>query len=255
MDGESEKRTYLGMPGYGTLTAGAARSFWRASARPDLLHFQYQQGSLLAANFNALWCGALNLQHAGGRVDYFAMQHADIEACDGWLDVLIAEMEARELDVLGVAVPIKDPKGLTSLALAHPSGDPWRVLARLTMTEVHRLPETFTSADCGHPLLLNTGLWVCRFGAWAHQVRFTINDRIAFNTKANRYEAQVEPEDWYFSRLCHELGLRIGATRKVPVAHAGEMRFTNQQPWGTDAHDTMWVDASPIPGTPEAPHG
>ncbi|HEY1191918.1 MAG TPA: hypothetical protein VGE74_30080 [Gemmata sp.] len=249
MGDTSEKRAYLGMPGYGQLTAGAGRGFWRASARPDRVWFQYQQGSLLAANFNALWCSALNLAHAGEPVAYFAMQHADIEPEEGWLDVLIAELEARDLDVLGAAVPIKDPKGLTSLALAHPSGDPWRIARRLTMTEVFGLPETFTSADVGAPLLLNTGLWVCRFDwRWVRKVRFTINDRIAFNTITERFEPQVEPEDWYFSRLLHELGLRIGATRKVRLTHAGETRFPNTHPWGAEEYDTAWAPGPLTPG-------
>ncbi|HEX6985675.1 MAG TPA: hypothetical protein VF170_09870, partial [Planctomycetaceae bacterium] len=175
---DDEARVFLGMPGYGELTAGAARGFWRATRRPEShVCYQYNEGSLLAANFNTLWCGALNLRHRGERVDYFAMQHADIEPQDYWLDTLIEEMEARDLDLLGVVVPIKDMKGVTSTALARPDGDTWRIQCRLTMAEVYRLPETFTSEDVGHPLLLNTGLWVCRFGEWAKQVRFTINDR------------------------------------------------------------------------------
>lgn len=242
-----DRRMLLGMPGYGQITAGSARAFWRASARPDRVLFQYEEGSLLANGFNRLWCQALNLCHRGEQVDYFAMLHADVEAEDFWLDKLIEEMEAKNLDLLGVAVPIKDPKGLTSLALAHPSGDPWRILCRLTMSEVYQLPETFTSADLPAPLLLNTGCWVCRFDpAWARQVRFTISDRIVFNKKLDCYMPQVEPEDWYFSRLCHEIGLKIGATRKVKIAHAGPVRFVNTEPWGTEFFDAANVRESQI---------
>ena len=206
---------------------------------------EYRQGSLLAANFNGLWCGALNACHRGHNIKYFAMLHDDIGPQDFWLDALIEEMEAKDLDVLGVAVPIKDNKGLTSLAI---DGEgTWRVKCRLTMAEVLGLPETFTSEDIGGNLLLNTGCWVCRFDPeWARQVRFTINDRIVFNTKLDRYEAEVEPEDWYFSRLLHECGLKIGATRKIRVEHRGEMDFTNDHKWGQN-FDESYVKESQLP--------
>lgn len=247
------RRALLGMPGYGELTAGASRGLWRASAGPlarvplDVV-VTYSEGSLLAQNFNILWCQALNECHQGRPVHYFAMLHADVEPQDGWLDVLVDELEARQLDVLGVVVPIKHQQGLTSLALAHDSGDPWRFKCRLTMREVYRLPETFTSEDIGAPLLLNTGCWVCRFDeAWARQVFFTINDRIAYNTTTKQYQPQVEPEDWYFSRLCHEMGLKIGATRKVRLHHAGRIRYTNEEPWGTAEYDADHVPATVLP--------
>jgi SAM-dependent methyltransferase len=246
----AERFVFLGMPGYGQVTGPAARAFWRASNRPGetRVRYEYREGSLLACNFNGLWCGALNDTVRGQRVDYFAMLHADCEPDDGWLDVLIDELEARQLDVLGVAVPIKDPKGLTSLALAHESGDTWRIKARLTLAEVMRLPETFTSEDVGAPLLLNTGCWVCRFNpAWASQVRFEINDRIVWNETLGVYQPQTEPEDWFFSRLCHEQGLRIGATRKVRLAHAGPTRYLNTHDWGTEEFDSAWADRSPLP--------
>jgi len=236
------KRLYLGMPGYGSLSAGAARGFYKATREPDaVLH--YQEGSLLANNFNALWCGALNCDPAP---DYFAMQHADVEPEDYWLDSLIEEMEAHDLDVLGVAVPIKDHHGLTSIALHANDGDDWKALCRLTMTEIFQLPETFTSEDTGHPVLLNTGLWVCRFNPeWATQVHFTINDRLVRDNKTGKYLAQVEPEDWWFSRNLHALGLKIGCTRKIKLMHRGGQVYPNTQPWG-DAFDSQFVSKSQI---------
>lgn len=243
-----DRRVFLGMPGYGELTAGAARGFWRATRLPDeRVYYAHREGSLLAANFNGLWCDALNLAREGGRVDYFAMQHADVEPCDGWLDLLIDELEDRGLDLLGVAVPIKDAKGLTSTALARPDGDPWRPLCRITQHELHRLPATFTAEDVGgRPILLNTGLWACRFDpAWASKVRFTINDRIVVGPDG-RYRPECEPEDWYFSRLCHELGLRVGCTRKIPLAHRGPARFSNSHVWGEE-FDSAWTEASVVP--------
>ena len=103
---DTRKKALLGMPGYGAVTGGAARGFFRSSARLNVA-LRMQESSLLAHNFNLLWCDALNMHRRNG-LDYFAMQHSDIEPPDGWLDTLVAEMEAKNLDVLGVAVPIKD---------------------------------------------------------------------------------------------------------------------------------------------------
>ena len=240
----SEKKVFLGMPGYGKQTAPAGRGLWRARRDMSGVSVEYRQGSLLAANFNGLWCRALNHVHQGGQVDYFAMLHDDIGPVDFWLDQLIEEMEARDLDVLGVAVPIKDHKGLTSLAID--SDTTWRPKCRLTMREVMSLPETFTSDDVGGPLLLNTGCWVCRFDpSWVNKVHFTINDRIIFNTRLGIYQAEVEPEDWYFSRLCHELNLKVGATRKVQLTHRGEIDFDNAHEWG-NAFDSEYVKKSQL---------
>lgn len=257
-NGKESRRIFLGMPGYGKQTAEAGRGFWRASRNMAEVSCEYRQGSLLASNFNQLWCRALNEVHEGGRVDYFAMQHDDIGPEDFWLDTLIDEMEANDLDVLGVAIPIKDTRGLTSMALH--GDDNWLPFARLSMHDVYQLPETFTSDDLGgRPLLLNTGLWVCRFDIeWARTVWFEINDRIVFNTAANRYQAQTEPEDWMFSRLLHEVGrgdtshvrpLRIGCTRKVQALHKGELNFQNMQPWGSEKFDRETQLQSPVPSS------
>lgn len=247
--GDNRPVAFLGMPGYGTLTAGAANGLYRASRCESLnVIIRPEQSSLLALNMNNLWCHALNLVHQGKRLDYFAMLHTDVEPEEWWLDKLIAEMEARDLDVLGVVVPIKDVRGVTSIALARPDGDNWRTHARLTMREVFRLPETFTSEDVGYPVLLNTGLWVCRFREeWAREVHFTINDRILYEPNLKRYVPQVESEDWYFSRLLHELRLKIGCTRKVRVEHYGGMNFTNSRAWGEQDFDTSHVRESVVP--------
>lgn len=254
----SDRRIVLGMPGYGTMTANAACGVMRACADMTTVDYHYQNGSLLASNFNQLWCVALNRVHQGARVDYFAMLHDDIGPEEFWLDTLIDELEANHLDVLGAVVPIKDTRGMTSLALH--GKDNWLPYSRLSMRDVFELPETFTSDDIGHPLLLNTGCWVCKFDMeWASQVHFTINDRIVFNRSAGRYQSQTEPEDWCFSRQLHEIGelgsstqgfrkLRIGATRKIKILHSGRMDFTNDRPWGSHAFDSEAVPVSPVPG-------
>jgi SAM-dependent methyltransferase len=244
----ADRRILLGMPGYGKQTSAAGRGFWRACADMSHVVNASQEGSLLASNFNQIWCHGLNIVHQGGRLDYFAMLHDDIGPEDFWLDKLIDELEERQLDILGVAVPIKDTRGMTSMAL-HKEGDNWMPLTRLSMHDVYQLPETFTSADLPAPLLLNTGCWVAKWNQdWCREVHFEINDRIVFNTAVNRYQAQTEPEDWFFSRLCHEIGLKIGCTRKVAVRHRGDMDFTNEKPWGTNTYDKESATCSPVPG-------
>jgi hypothetical protein len=236
---------FLGMPTYGKQTTGAGRGLWLASRNMDAVFVQQSSGSLLAANFNGLWCSALNLALDGTPVKYFAMLHDDVAPEDFWLDKLIEELEAKQLDVLSVVVPIKDTKGLTSTAID--SEDSWQPKCRLTMAEVHSLPETFTGQDIGGDLLVNTGCWVCRFDAeWQKMAYFTISDRIVQNPETKRYEAQVEPEDWNFSRQCNRRGLRIGATRKISVAHRGEGDFSNQRVWG-QKFDAAAVSESQLP--------
>lgn len=254
------KRCCLGMPGYGTVTAPAALGFFHAS-RGELklgktryrmaVEKQFNGGSLLGQNFNALWCWAINMAQAGVKVDYFAMLHSDVEPEEFWLDKLIEEMERHELDVLGVVVPIKDENGMTSIALARQDGYSWRPQCRLTMKEIYDLPETFTEDDVGLPLLLNTGCWVCRFNPkWAKKVHFEINDCIRYDRRRKLYVAEVEPEDWNFSRQCHRLGLKLGVTRKVKLTHCGTFQFTNDHAWGVKTFDTEFVPESIVPLPP-----
>ncbi len=233
------KRILLGMPGYGKQTSASGRAFWRCSQAQGMeVTREYSNGSLLACNFNKLWCTALNMVHNGEQLDYFAMLHDDIGAEDFWLDKLIAELEEKQLDVLGVAVPIKDTRGVTSIAINHP-GDNWEAECRLTMHDIFQLPETFTSADlAGQQLLLNTGCWVVKWNQdWCKQVHFEINDRIVFDRPQNCYRPQVESEDWFFSRQLNDLGLKIGCTRKIAVQHQGEMSFLNTHVWGSSVFD------------------
>lgn len=255
---EAKKHVCLGMPTYGDLTALAARGFYRPSAgglhisekivRPDEVRdvsLMCQQSSLLALNCNVLWCWALNRVHNGERVDYWALQHSDIEPQDFWLDAAIDELEANQLDVLGVVSPIKDQRGVTSIALGSKDGNNWRPHGRLTMKEIFRLPETFTSKDLGYDLLINTGCMVVKWNQdWCKKIHFTINDRIAFDPKKGVYFAQVEPEDWFVSRLFHEQGLKVGCTRKIKLGHRGPMSFGNTEPWGKNDYDTEYLERS-----------
>lgn len=218
-------------------------------------------GSLLAMTFNGSWCHALNHYRQEG-VKWFAMLHADIIPDKYWLDVLIAEAEKFDADLVSAVVPIKDGRGMTSTGLAHES-DPWKIFSRLTMQQLWygSLPETFDKADVvtlfqetlpaipvlcavptAAPLLINTGCFVCRIDRIAELDNppcFTIRDRmIEVN---GQWQPQVQPEDWGFSRDLDAAGLRVMATRKLTeLAHWGGAAYRSGAPWG-QAYDTDWV--------------
>jgi len=225
--------------------ADALPSLITASRRPETTRISLNTNgaSLLAFNFNLLWCNALN-QRESKSLTHFAMHHADIQAQEGWLDVLIDEMQRVEADVLSVVIPIKDGKGLTSTGLQDQRTGRIR---RLTMTEVNKLPKTFNAHDCHDEfsntsvldhLLINTGLWICDFTKpWVEQVHFTINDAIV-QMPDGKFTANVMSEDWNFSTWCHlyhkdyPRRLRLFATTAVSAHHHGTARFSNTHPWG-----------------------
>jgi hypothetical protein len=227
------KTIFLAVPHYGALVPGALTSLCLpAVGHRVLLHTN--GASLLAHNFNQLWCAALNARAEQG-LTHFAMHHADIEAPPGWLDTLLVEMDQVGADVLSCIVPIKDGRGLTSTGVQDPDTG---AITRLTMKQVMALPETFSAADIepGAHLMVNTGLWVCDFTApWVEDACFEIRDRIT--RTGGRFVANVLPEDWNFSGLCARQGLRVFATRKVPVAHHGTATFRNDAVWGDWDHD------------------
>lgn len=255
-----QKWVFLGMPGHGAVEFGAAFAMMRSHRGGVRASALYRQGSLLNANCNFLWTWALNAQRSGrAPVDYFALLHSDVCPPDGWLEDLIAELERTSLDVLSVAVPIKDGRGLTSCAIGHPGPqDYWRAFCRVTLAELHQLPETFTTADLGmpeRPLLVNTGCFVCRFDyRWAEQVVFQDHNRIVWDAANQKYRAESFPEDWHFSRQCVQLGLRVGCTRKIAVDHVGPNRYGNDHPWGSSEFDREYLDAPAlVPVAEEVP--
>jgi hypothetical protein len=229
-------RVLLAMPRYSAdMNAEAAQAYFnpcRDGGAVDIAGSQSYAGSLLAAIFNKHWCAALN-GFAAGDLHGFAMIHSDVGAEMGWLDLLYEEMEKVQADVISAVIPIKDDRGLTSTAVDD-AGDVWRV-RRLTTGQVAELPVTFTDKDVGGPLLLNTGLWLCRLGPWAFKTCFTVQDRIAKGPDG-KYFHGVIPEDWDFSRQCRRFGLKLAATRRVTVHHWGQTPFSNQAKWGWD-HD------------------
>lgn len=242
------RKVLVAMPGHVGPTFGAAVGLFNCTADRTLAKLRPHTSSLLANAHNVTYCEALNGWLAG-EVSHFAVLHADVEPENGWLDILLAEMDAGGFDVLGGVVPLKDERGLTSLAVDRADGFPWMPAKRLSLAEVYALPDTFTSEDVGGPLLLNTGLLLVKLGPWSERCWFTINDCLAKDANG-RWTAAVESEDWFYSRKAHAAGVKVGATRRVRLNHRGPVPFTNAAVWGTRATDTECIAANAAEVTP-----
>jgi hypothetical protein len=244
----------LGHPHNGFITEGAARAMLRPSENHDVMVMPFG-GSLLAAGFNYLLCQALNMYNEG-KITHFAFIHADVAPEDGWLDILVDEMEEKKADFVSCVIAIKDGRGLTSTGVGQ-WGMEWSPKKRFTIKEVLSLPGTFSIEDTEYPddiLLHNSGLWVADLrtnvfnqydSAGQALVYFTIRDKIEYVD--GKYVHSVEPEDWYFSRRLYEQGARTFATRRVHVDHMGWAAYPNDQVWGQDVDEAtreLWEPAS-----------
>jgi len=181
--------------------------------------------SLLASAFNLCWVEALNRRANNPPVTHFLLMHADIVPVDfDWFQQLWEQFEKNNCQVLSAAVPIKNDLGLTSIGME--SDNLWRP-RRLTVSEILDREVTWTDPN----VLVNTGMLLVDFTKpWVEKVCFTINDRI---TKPNgKWQVDVEPEDWNFSRQCRALGVPLHVTRRVAISHMGRNAWRNDVRWG-----------------------
>ncbi len=188
--------------------------------------------SLLAKVFNKLVCRALNEMKTLGWT-HFVLHHSDIECEIGWLDKLLAEYHAHDLDVISGVIPIKDQSGYVSMAIKSPRGPGRNVM----LDELKDVPVTFGIEALKHlpgdMLLYNTGLllfdlrrpWVRK---WLLEAPFTIRDMVVENPETGELEARAISEDWGFSAYCNQKGIRIKATRAVAIGHHGRARWSNR---------------------------
>ena len=253
---DDRKTVLLGMPLHNSQAdMRAMKALHGPTRKPEDLAATplVRTSSLLARGFNELWCAALN-----GGYDYFAMLHGDISPVDGWLDILLEEMEATGADVVSAVSPIKSSHGLTSTAIDDPDNK-WIVERRLTMKEVMELPETFDASDTDFPeraLLVNTGCWIADLSkSWCRELdendeavfHFTINDRIRYDKASKMFVQSCEPEDWFMSRILHRKGAKVVATRKVQLNHYGSYAYPNYSTWGElDEDFIVTMKARPI---------
>lgn len=240
----------LACPTYdGQIHMGAAMAFWLQSSRNHQVSCCPQGNSLLAHNFNDLWCTALNLQKER-KLKWFAMLHADLQPEPFFLDKLIHEAEVFNADMLSAVVPIKDNRGLTSTSIAKP-GDKFTQFCRLTQAQVnhHDFPQTFGIEEAAdalerlpdplritdvprEALLVNTGCFVCRIDKpWSSKVWFEIADRIV--VKDGLWSSEVEPEDWNFSRKLIAHGAKVMATKCLKMIHWGVSTYCSDVVWGS----------------------
>lgn len=223
-------------PNYGGGHPESHRMFWSGGLRkgsplmnkvvPVQYSSSYNAGNLFLAS-------ALNAQENGVKITHLAMLHNDVVPEQGWIDVLMEDLLAFEMDVMSAVIPIKDMKGLTSTAIDS-EDDPYEVERRLTMTEVFSLPPVFTNKDCGYPhrnLLVNTGCFIMDFTKpWRYDLCFTATDRIIRNN--GKMMSQHSPSDWQFSRDVQRFGGKVAATRNVRLLHMAELPYHNHEPWG-----------------------
>lgn len=207
-------------------------------------------GSLLACSYNHVWINTLRRVHELN-LRYLAILHADIIPDDFWIDKLIHEAEIFDADVMSAVVPIKEASGVTSTGIS--SDDPFVPYMRLSQRQINdpAFPKTFDigminaammsgSLDKQHvidipsqaKLLVNTGCCVIRVDRkWCEYAYFTIRDRIR-RVENDMMIAEVESEDWFFSRLVAELGGLVMATTKVVTEHIGSVEYRSDLKWG-----------------------
>jgi hypothetical protein len=261
MGGEEKQGIAIGVPTYDDRPhTGTMNAVFRTATKKHRAYPIFTSCSLLAWGFNQAWCIALN-GRSEHDIKWFAMLHGDIVPEDYWLDTLIDEAEAHDADVMSAVVPFKNQSGLTSTALSDPS-NPWAPFCRLTQRQVTHcnFPPTFDAheatrtlggwpklsgdpclpAECladapgGSRLLVNTGCFVARIDRpWAEQVHFNIADRIV-KRDDGMFEAQVQSEDWQFSRMVADLGGKVMATTKVALDHKGGANYSSRVSWGMD---------------------
>lgn len=226
-----EPKVYACMPAYDGVVPEAAFSHYTKMCSDKVkLIPAVSSASLLCFGFNKHWASAVYWAK-NKAIDYFFMHHADIEATTPFfLDELIKEMHKHQAAVVSVVQPIKDNKQKDTSTAVESCINHW-VPRRLTFTEIYNMPETFTMPG----LLVNTGMMLVDLRRPEFQeinngelyFKFQINDRIV-QAEDGTLRAQVQPEDWNFSRLCHSRKLPICATRKIQCFHYGKCAFSNQ---------------------------
>ncbi len=251
----------------------ATEHFWLPGTTPHRHH--PHATSSLPMTFDQAWCEALNnrqaeyneevdaevkaaappefrrtmVRHRLGVVPlagytHFAMIHDDIvPLVKNWLDVLLTVMDEHDADVVSAVSPIKDDKGLTTTGYDTP-GNPLGV-RRLTMREVFDLPETFTDPY----LVVNTGLFVVKLGAWCRETWFQQCHGVV-EMASGQLSPTMISEDWDWSRMVRKAGRKMIATRRVPLYHE-HRQYHTEGPWGvwgTDHEYAAWAAAERAAG-------
>ena len=267
--------TYVGIPFTRHIEVATMKSVYEtAFIRGDerRLFLDPLSCSVLPQAFNFLWCRCINFEGApdGDGFRYFCMLHSDVvPLTPGWLGILIDELESTGADVMHAPVAIKDQRGATSTSIGQVDDD-WDLHRKLTVQELHEMPETFgvehvmsdwRAAEAGWMgkricLCPNTGLLLAKVKEWCwewpgFEFKSKIVDsddkRVGPHGKRLRQPNFVS-EDWLFGHWCGRMGLRVMGTRKVKTTHVGSWPFTTDSPWGEQAVDENYFKAMDIEG-------
>jgi hypothetical protein len=171
------------------------------------------------------------------RPDYFAMMHADVCAAPGWLDTLVEEIEREDVEMVSSIIAIKDATDRTSTCIYDPTIGKGENIKR---SEVSKYPPTFGNEilPAGQHLLLNTGLWICKFKdakkilvnnvdvvPWVEAFSFGQTDQI-YRREDGMYDALATTEDWQMTLWMQGEGLSYKVTSKIPILHVGTAEWT-----------------------------
>ncbi len=235
------KRPYellIGVPSTGWISEGTANASFLASKR----HKVHRRPSCASGgNFNELWAAALTAG-AAGSITHYAQLHADIEVIESesgllWADRQIEEMDAVDADFLSSPLAIKDIRKLTSCGIGNPA-NPWKPWRRFTTKELDSFPRTFDAAQVGYAtryLLHNFALciWDMRKPVWYQtdedgETPFVFNFREKIKRVGDVWERSQDSEDWAYSRIMWQRGVKSFLTTRIEVIHLGELGWSNK---------------------------
>lgn len=250
-------RVFMAMPAYLGVQPAAMQALFSFSSRvpgrcctPKVMPFSHHCGS-----FNALLAAALNCREEMG-LTHFCMHHQDVEPEPWYVDKALDIMDRDGLDVLACAVPIKDSKRMTSVAVLDRDTLHTR---RLSVKEVRQLPMTFTKEDLpklgwkNHLLLPVAGLFFMALDP-EKILDERGNSRLWFESpsrivrdQSGAYISAVWDEGWNISVQMLLAGMSVGCTREIALAHLGGGAWTLDEEapaaWETDAclTDQSWT--------------
>lgn len=208
------------------------------------------RSTMLCESFNLGVASAKN-----GEADYFAMIHSDMVAPDGWLPTLIKAMDAIDADQIHASACIKDERYLTNTAIAY-SLDPWSRKRRLSLTEVHSLPDVFTIEDVQKhidekavAILPNPGVMVMRMKQWFYDWEgFSTLSRVR-KRPDGKYWTESVSEDYVFGYWAAAQGLKVAVAgpRVCTTAHIGEYEFSTRYPRGFECDRDYFISIGKPP--------
>jgi hypothetical protein len=234
----------VSQPRYGPIVhPTAARAFYLTPSHGTRVNniIRIDVGQSIAYAFNIILAHALGWRDEG-KITHLAMIHADVQAEDGWLDMLIDILDDHKADVVSAVIPIKDAvmNPRTSTAIGN-IDEPWYPTRYICVNDQLTMPETFGPEDVckeGEELLINTGLWVADLRKpWWDEMRWTLDSRIitikdpdamASESGKDVRKVQMRSEDWEWSRFMRQHGARYLATWKPKVTHHGEFGWQNR---------------------------